>query len=173
MNRALAFTLHCACFTSNVETIRLLATLGNLKIDPEEMFANGKVSLGAFLKKYFNINHQDEEIVYWQVTYGPMLWEWIHKTSRQLDRMNLGTTIKQKFIILISELIGCEICKRHYIEQIPFLLKHVQHVELFKLFMAFHTFVTDVKNIEEPSKKYNFDYSQDLINTKFLNKYIN
>lgn len=171
---ATIFTLYCACKISTFDVSLLITLLSNEILKTPINSSNFKeiyekcnkenITINEFASLLFNKKFNFDKLQSWPASFGPKLWVWIHYTTKKMDMRPLPYKTRVQYILLIESVIGCGICKTHYMSQIPHLIKFNETVPLYKLFMAFHTFISTVKRKSSPGK---FIYSETLINSRF------
>lgn len=162
------YAIFCACKFSTREVVTLIMAMAGMRDDPETIYKFGreeKTTIREFAK-YFGFK-VTEVSHYWQGQYSSHVWIWIHRTSAQIDKYYDIEEIKIKFILLITQLIGCSYCRHHYEQNIPSLIEYSRDVSMVDLFLAFHTFVNKNKN---GNRK--FIFSKDLIDQNFKHLYV-
>lgn len=74
----------------------------------------------------------------WQNVEAPWIWNWIHMVTIHID-LHYGNDEKNFFIGLVKDLVGCSICKDHYITNYATLVRGLSNYSLTDIFLMLHT----------------------------------
>lgn len=99
----------------------------------------------------------------WQNVDAPWIWGWIHMVTIHID-LHYGNDEKNFFIGLVKDLVGCSICKDHYITNYATLVRGLSNYSLTDLFLMLHTHT----KINYGTDK--FELSPKLINSMYRKK---
>lgn len=104
----------------------------------------------------------------WQLLEAPWIWEWIHIMSIHLD-MNCGINGKVYFMDLVQDLIGCVICKSHYVDNKQIMLSGLMKNTLTDIFLKLHTHT----KINMGENKFSLNDNSILLENKYKQNYYN
>lgn len=119
------------------------------------------VLIQQYLSDVLNVSVPDIKLTgnSWNERIAPWIWAYIHNTSRWADR-NTGIDGKRHLITFYQMFILCSLCRNHYIDSIPALIRGLQKASMEDLFLAFHTYISlDTRS--------GFEYSEKLIKREF------
>lgn len=76
---------------------------------------------------------------FWPEVWGPILWGWLHIITIYLDE-NVIMEKKREFLIFVSFIVGCSVCRQHYLSQLPTLFTFLNNGQsLENIFLMLHT----------------------------------
>lgn len=113
-----------------------------------------------FLKDKYNLTEYPHMSLVeggWQVVDAPWVWTWIHVVTVYID-LNNGIDEKTFFIGLVENLIGCSLCKNHYVRNKTTIFTGLTHFSLTDLFLMLHT-----------QTKINFGSAPTQLDHKYIN----
>lgn len=146
-----------------------------------ELLENGIHRLNAKISK--------DGFASWPITDAVYIWPWIHIIAIDID-LNFGIVEKKAFLKFIPGIIGCPICRNHYIMYLGNMIDSLEVTSCAKVLLALHTQInktryyaeSDSNNNDDDYNKYiielerkiklgNFVYDKSLVNSLFFAKY--
>lgn len=106
-------------------------------------------------------NIKDVKMISWPVTFGPLMWRWIHIVAPYLD-LNVGLAEKISFVHIVQLMIKCELCEEHYKSLKQTLCTLFEMYSISDMFLILHTVIEKQIDIN------NNDWSNDVENTTLL-----